>query len=279
MERLDLTDYKTIIDAASGFASTDIYFTLDNVGTAAARLDLLHRGAKQHYDYLMFTDDDITFPNGGIEEEVRVLDTYPEVGAVSLRPYGINKVRTVVEKGRPVTNFNENEKSLCEVYVVGSASIMFRSELYTTHLIAPDPSYYIGTWDFDFAMQIREAGYKLCMVTNKEIVNGRTGSREYRRKRKDRRYIRVNNKLFTERWGFDPRLFYTNVKIGAIKPVDKSNPLVPRQHSAEALQKLNEELFSRPVLVPIPFQPRQGGLKLVEGTGWRSRIRAAEGKK
>ncbi len=203
-EDLTYMQRKQVHEAASGFDSTDIYFTRDNIGTAAARLDLIHRGAKAGYKYLMFTDDDITFPDEGIDRQLEILDKYPDIGSISIRPRGIKKVPLVVKDGAYLTTYNEVEDDLVEVYLVGSASLMFRSFLYTKYLVAPDPAFYIGTWDWDFVTQIRDVGYKVCVITDIEIINKRGGDPTYRSKRRNQSYIVDNRLLFIEKWGFDP---------------------------------------------------------------------------
>ena len=247
MERLTDKDRKRVYDAACGFTTTDIYFTRGNVGTAVARLDLIHRGAEQGYEYLMFTDDDIIFPFRGIDHQIHILDSYPEIGSVSLRPKGIDRVQTVSENGVCLTTYDKVEETLCEVYLIGSASIMFRSLLYTQYLVAPDPAYYIGSWDWDFVMQIRRTGYKVCVLTDKSITNKRGGNSEYRSKRRNRKYVVENRELFIQKWGFDP----------------------------VASRRTNRE-FVGPVLVNderVDEQPRPVNKAVVtRGTDWRARI-------
>ena len=284
-ERLDETSRNMVRKAAENFYSTDIYFTRDNVGTAAARLDLIHRGAAQGYEYLMFTDDDIYFDPGGIDHQIQVLDAYPEVGSVSLRPRGIRKVQVVSEGDVLLTSYNNVESSLCEVYLVGSASLMFRSKFYTEHLIAPDSAYYIGTWDWDFVLQIRQLGYKVTVITSRSIINRRGGSHEYRRKRRNSKYVKENRQLFIRKWGFDP-LIGRKASAEFVKPVsisDKLNTNLIKQdyknsNMPEAIINNNRSKIINEVeeqnayrskneqLVKSPLRPR------ISGNDWRSRI-------
>lgn len=271
-ERLTDSDRKKVIAAASSFASTDIYFTRDNVGTAAARLDLIHRGAKQNYPYMMFTDDDITFPKQGIDKQIEVLDKYSNIGAVSLRPSGTPRVQLVSEDGKvSLSRWSEADKNLVEVYLVGSASIMFRSELYTEHLVAPDSAYYIGTWDWDFVTQIRKTGHKVCVLTNYEIINKRGGNAEYLQKRKNKLYLKENRALFIQKWGFDPsKSRRLNSKF--VKPADINN--------REAIKEMLYELELEPLepLEPVrrrPTRPRSNfnlSSTYTNRSGWRSKI-------
>lgn len=259
MERLTEEDRIEVFKAAKGFTTTDIYFTRDNVGSAGARLDLIHRGAKAGYEYLMFTDDDITFPHGGIDYQIHILDNHPEIGSVSLKPGGINKVQVVDESGICLKTYGEVNESLCEVYLIGSASIMFRSELYTKYLVAPDPAYYIGTWDWDFVLQIRETGYKVTVITDKKIINKHGGDEEYRKKRRNKRYVKENRRLFISKWGFDPvksRMFQNNFT----KPVTITDAL-----KRKALDNLEIEL-------PEPEVIKTNHGSVVKGTDWKSRI-------
>jgi GT2 family glycosyltransferase len=266
MERLSSEDKEKVREAASGFSTTDIYFTRDNVGTAAARLDLIHRGAQQNYEYMMFTDDDIIFPAGGIEQQIQVLDKYDEIGSVSLKPGGIRKVQLVSEDGDvELSTYGLLSESLVEVYLVGSASIMFRSSLYTNHLIAPDPAYYIGTWDWDFVLQIRNIGYKVCVITDKEIINKRGGSNEYRKKRRNKRYVKENRRLFIKKWGFDP-IKSRRVNSKFVRPVDVNNPLAINME----LKKLEEELG--PTKPDYQYRDNVQNISIKSGNDWRARI-------
>jgi len=267
-ERLSEEERQQVYDSARFFHSTDIYFTRDNIGTAAARLDLTHRGAKQGYEYMMFTDDDIDFPEGGIDRQIEVLDTHPEIGSVSLKPGGIKKVQTVDENGVLLTTYDQVDTTLCEVYLIGSASIMFRSSLYTDHLVAPDPAYYIGTWDWDFVLQVRNVGYKVTVITDKKILNKRGGNEEYRQKRRNKRYVRENRKLFIEKWGFDPvRSRRTNSEF--TKPVDVTR-LLSKIEQKKFLEELEQELGPHRVEKVV----RLNNDNIVIGTDWRSRMRA-----
>jgi len=257
MENITEEGRRQVHDAARGFKSTDIYFTRDNVGTAAARLDLIHRSAQQGYKYSMFTDDDITFPIGGIDYQIYILDKYPEIGSISLKPGGINKVQVVSEDGICLTTYEDVGESVCEVYLIGSASLMFRNLLYTKYLIAPDSAYYIGTWDWDFILQIREVGYKVCVITDKEIRNRRGGDPEYRKKRRNKRYVKENRKLFIEKWGFDP-VKSRRVNSDFVRPVTAEERLERKSRDMNALEeeiKLEQEMF--------PF---------VINSDWRARI-------
>lgn len=236
MEDLTEEDKQAVHEAARGFTSTDIYFTRDNVGTAAARLDLIHRGVKAGYEYLMFTDDDISFPPGGIDYQIYVLDKYPEIGSISLRPGGIKKIQVVSEEGVCLTTYEDVGEPICEVYLVGSASIMFRSTLYTEHLVAPDPAYYIGTWDWDFVLQIRETGYKVCVITDKKIVNKRGGDEIYRKKRRNKKYVKENRILFIEKWGFDP-VKSRRINSNFVRPVTFEQKLERAKKDREDLEK------------------------------------------
>jgi len=257
MENLSEDGRKRVREAARNFTSTDIYFTRDNIGTAAARLDLIHRGAQQGYEYLMFTDDDITFPQGGIDYQIYMLDNYPEIGSISLKPGGINKVQVVSEEGVCLTTYEDVGESVCEVYLIGSASLMFRSLLYTSYLIAPDPAYYIGTWDWDFVLQIREVGYKVCVITDKKIVNRRGGDQEYRKKRRNKKYVKENRRLFIEKWGFDP-IKSRRINSDFVRPVTIEERL---ERKSEDLKDLEEEIITEEKM--FPFSP---------GTDWRTRI-------
>ena len=257
MENLTGEDCQRVRNAARGFTSTDIYFTRDNVGTAAARLDLIHRGSQQGYEYLMFTDDDITFPSGGIDYQIHILDNYPEIGSISLRPGGIKKVQVVSKEGVCLTTYEDVGESVCEVYLIGSASLMFRSLLYTNYLIAPDPAYYIGTWDWDFILQIREVGYKVCVITDKYIVNRRGGDDEYRKKRRNKQYVRENRRLFIEKWGFDP-IKSRRINSDFVHPVTLEEKL---NRKTKDLKTLEDEIAIEKRM--FPFSP---------ATDWRARI-------
>lgn len=278
-ERLDEADRAAVSRAAQGFATSDIYYTLDNIGTAAGRLDLTHRCCK--YRYLMFTDDDITFPNGGIDEQVRVLDTYPEVGSCSLRPGGIKKIQVVSDNGVLLTSYSNVESSLAEVYLIGSASLMFRSLLYTKYFAAPDPAYYIGTWDWDFILQIRSLGYKVVVITNKAITNRRGGSIEYRKKRRNKHYVNENRKLFMGKWGFDP-IKSRRVNRDFVKPVNVDDRLNPElavmseegNFPAAIIDIENPEILEADswISADLAAGQRRKNLSSLAGSDWRSRI-------
>lgn len=280
----DLTDEhrRLVYEAAKGFTSADIYFTRDNVGTAAARLDLTHRGAKDGYEYLMFTDDDISFPPGGIDYQIYILDKYPEIGSISLRPGGIKKIQVVSDEGVCLTTYEDVGESICEVYLVGSASIMFRSKLYTEHLVAPDPAYYIGTWDWDFVLQVREIGYKVCVITDKKIVNKRGGDEIYRKKRRNKRYVKENRILFIEKWGFDP-VKSRRINSNFVRPVTFEDKLrIAKQDRADLERELpNNDEPEAIITRRLAFAEQGKDFKMLKGrkvipmpTGsdWRSRI-------
>lgn len=265
MERLGDNERKQVKHAARGFHSTDIYFTRDNVGTACARLDQLHRVCKNtNIPYLMYTDDDIEFPYGGIERQIDTLDRYPAIGSVSLRPKGIRRVQEVVDCEEDemvkLRAFKEINDSLVEVYLVGSASFMFRRELYTQHMVAPDPTYYIGTWDWDLVMQVREAGYKVTIITDMEIRNKRGGEQEYRQKRRNQQYVKENRSVFISKWGFDPIRSRRFDKM-------KKGPIAIRDFVAETKSlSIDWDKMSPSDVVRVDSQNR------VIGTDWKSRI-------
>ena len=274
MEDLTDTQRQMVHEAARGFTSTDIYFTRDNVGTAAARLDLIHRGAKAGYEYLMFTDDDISFPPGGIDYQIHVLDKHPEIGSISLRPGGIKKIQVVSENGVCLTTYEDVGEPVCEVYLIGSASIMFRSLLYTEHLVAPDPAYYIGTWDWDFVIQIRQTGYKVCVITDKKIVNKRGGDEVYRKKRRNKKYVKENRRLFIEKHGFDP-IKSRRINSNFVRPVTFEDKLRQAKEDLKDLEKeirIDEEKEARKVVI----KSKQGKIvnfpKVPTGSDWRSRL-------
>jgi len=282
MEDLSDEQRQLVHDAARGFTSTDIYFTRDNVGSAAARLDLIHRGAKAGYEYLMFTDDDIAFPPGGIDYQINTLDKYPEIGSISLRPGGIKKIQVVSEEGVCLTTYEDVGDPICEVYLVGSASIMFRSSLYTEHLVAPDPAYYIGTWDWDFVLQIRETGYKVCVITDKKIVNKRGGDEIYRKKRHNKKYVKENRILFIEKWGFDP-VKSRRVNSNFVRPVTFEDKLRVAKEDMEDLERelpdnnepdriLSKRLRRANSGKPYIESKSREPLHIPQGTNWRTRI-------
>ena len=211
MEKLTNKDRAKVHEAASNFATTDIYFTPYNIGTAAARLDLTHRGAKTGYQYLMFTDDDIEFSKNGIDKQVEVLDNNPGVGSVSLRPSHKRFLRAISDEFVILVNHKEITDDFCKIYLVGSASIMFRSFLYKDFLIAPDPEYYIGLWDLDFVMQIRESGYDAVEIPKYTIKNLKGGCERYLSVRRRKEYIKYNKAVSIKKWGFDLAQFYTGV--------------------------------------------------------------------
>lgn len=193
-----------ILENASLSPSSDVYFTRDNVGTAHARLGQLVRAVKTtNSELLMYTDDDITFPVGGIDKQVEAMKRYPECGTVSLNPRGLKRVYAVTKDGAPIKMYKRNPE-ISEVYLVGSASLMFRRELFTHHMIAPDPAYYIGTWDWDFITQVRKAGYPLLQYHSIDIINRRGGDKKYKQKRNNKIYIHENRTYFKSKWGVDP---------------------------------------------------------------------------
>ena len=280
-ERLDEHDMARVYDAAKLFASKDIYFTRDNVGTACARLDLLHRAAtRTNCEYLMFTDDDIFFSEGGIDQQIEVLDKYPEIGSVSLRPKGIKKVQVVSDNGVLLATYNNVDSSLCEVYLIGSASLMFRTKLYTHYLIAPDPEYYIGTWDWDFILQIRRLGYKVTVITDMVITNRRGGSGEYRKKRRNKKYAVENRRLFRRKWGFDP------IKSRRINK-DFVGPVLINDELDISLTRISDELpnilpdtklndfghldYRSGSIFDAPLEPVSRA-RVIKRTDWRARI-------
>jgi hypothetical protein len=159
---------------------------------------------------------------------------------------------------------------------------MFRSKLYTEHLVAPDPAYYIGTWDWDFVLQVRETGYKVCVITDKKIINKRGGDEIYRKKRRNMRYVKENRILFIEKWGFDP-VKSRKVNSNFVRPVTFEDKLRIAKEDREDLERElpdnNEpqEIIARRLAFAengkdFKMPKLQKVIHMPEGTDWRSRM-------
>lgn len=170
-EQISRDKRREIYAAASGFARQDIYFTPYNNGVAGPRASLLKRRVETPYVFI--TDNDMEFKEGSIDALYKFLNN-PEngqYGAVNLVDNTlIWHRRTDIDNGR-VTYFpiTLDPPKVVDIDLCGACCTLMRSEVAKVPDII-DTEYYLGTWDIDLCMNIKNLGFKLATLCDKRYI-------------------------------------------------------------------------------------------------------------
>lgn len=201
-EQVKSVTKQEIIDSASGFVEKDIYFCSGNGGIAPPRAANLKRAAKTPYVFM--SDNDMDYRPGTLEAELEFLQTHPDYGMVDIIHNQLVYHRNV--KGTRVicTPLDEITEPFATVDLIGGTSQLIRQKIALTPNII-DTRYFIGSWDFDFSMNVRSRGWKIATLTDKNLIalNDRSmRTNKYAAHKTNKEIIEVGRRLFESKWGF-----------------------------------------------------------------------------
>jgi len=199
-ERLSKKKKKYIKKLADeSFNDTHIVFTHGNQGTGVPRYEMIHKALEFETPYIMTTDDDMFFPQGSIELLITILEDNPELGAVDLHCIPNLNAWEVGEKSM---HFRPPRLGLDYVDGMGSATMVIRREVYEK--CDYDSGYFIGWGDIDFCMQMREAGWKMAILTINRFSafnDQQNNPPDYKKVRYGVEYARKSAERFRNKWG------------------------------------------------------------------------------
>jgi GT2 family glycosyltransferase len=216
-----------IIDSASGFVEKDIYFSSGNGGIAPPRAANLKRAAKT--PYIFMSDNDMDYQPGTIDAELEFLESHPDYGMVDVIHNQLVYHRTV--KGTEITCISVSTVSspYIDVDLIGGTSQLIRQEVALIPNII-DIRYFIGSWDFDFSMNVRKAGWKIATLTDRRLTayNDR-GNRKsnYGQTKENKELIQRGRKLFESKWGFSC-VWFPHKRIEVKPPIRTDTTVVSR---------------------------------------------------
>ena len=193
---------RKIKEAASGFVNVDIYSSSGNGGIAPPRAANLKRAAKTPFVFM--SDNDMEYKDGTIDAELEFLLSHPEHGMVDILHNQLIYHRTVDGTKVICTSIDTVTEPYTDVDLIGGTSQLIRQEVALTPNII-DIRYFIGSWDFDFSMNVRKAGWKIATLNNREFVSyNDRGDRHnnYGKTKNNKELIQEGRKLFESKWGF-----------------------------------------------------------------------------
>jgi hypothetical protein len=211
---------RRIIEAASGFVEKDIYFSSNNGGIAPPRAANLKRAAKTPFVFM--SDNDMDYSFGVIDAELEFMLKHPDYGMVDVIGSQLIYHRTVEGTKVICTPIDSITDPYTDVDLIGGTSQLIRQEVALIPNII-DIRYFIGSWDFDFSMNVRKNGWKIATLNNKELIatndrNQRTA--EYITHKVKNPIIERGRRLFESKWGFSCMWFPRNrIEVGPIKPL------------------------------------------------------------
>jgi len=209
-----------IISAASGFVEKDIYFSSGNGGIAPPRAINLKRAAKT--PYIFMSDNDMDYKEGTIDAELNFLETHPDYGVSTIRNNQVHFYRTVNGTEVICTPVDDITYPFVDVDLIGGTSQLIRQEVALIPDII-DTRYFIGSWDFDFSMNIRKAGWKISTITDKNLIayNDREHrTPQYIKTKVKNSIIEKGRRLFESKWGFSCMWFpYNQIKVEPSLPL------------------------------------------------------------
>ena len=214
---------RRIIEAAEGFVEKDIYFSTGNGGIAPPRAMNLKRAAKTPYVFM--SDNDMDYAQGTLEKELEFLESHPDFGMVDVMHSQLAYHRTLNGTKVICTPVDSVTGDFVEVDLIGGTSQLIRQEVALIPNII-DIRYFIGSWDFDFSMNVRKAGWKIATLTDRNLIalNDRTmRSENYKKSKLNNDIIQVGRKLFESKWGFSCMWFPRNkIKVDPLVPMEVS---------------------------------------------------------
>lgn len=203
-EQVTSSTKRQIIEAASGFVEKDIYFSTGNGGIALPRANNLKRAAKTPFVFM--SDNDMDYWPGTIDAELEFLQAHPEFGMVDVMHNQLIYHRTVNGTKVICTPVETVKEPFTEVDLIGGTSQLIRQEIALIPDII-DIRYFIGSWDFDFSMNVRKAGWKIATLTNQNLIafndrEARGQSPKYKLSKNNKEQIEKGRRLFESKWGF-----------------------------------------------------------------------------
>lgn len=214
---------RRIVEAAEGFVEKDIYFSTGNGGIAPPRAINLKRAAKTPYVFM--SDNDMDYAQGTLEKELEFLESHPDFGMVDVMHSQMAYHRTLNGTKVICTPVDSVTGDFVEVDLIGGTSQLIRQEVALIPNII-DIRYFIGSWDFDFSMNVRKAGWKIATLTDRNLIalNDRTmRSENYKKSKLNNDIIQVGRKLFESKWGFSCMWFPRNkIKVDPLVPMEVS---------------------------------------------------------
>ena len=214
---------RRIVEAAEGFVEKDIYFSTGNGGIAPPRAINLKRAAKTPYVFM--SDNDMDYAQGTLEKELEFLESHPDFGMVDVMHSQLAYHRTLNGTKVICTPVDSVTGDFVEVDLIGGTSQLIRQEVALIPNII-DIRYFIGSWDFDFSMNVRKAGWKIATLTDRNLIalNDRTmRSENYKKSKLNNDILQVGRKLFESKWGFSCMWFPRNkIKVDPLVPMEVS---------------------------------------------------------
>jgi GT2 family glycosyltransferase len=220
-----------IIDAADGFVEKDIYFTKGNLGIAGPRAKNLSRAAKTPFVFM--SDNDMEYQYGTIDAEYKFM-TDPANSTYGMIDVVHDKLiyhRTV--KGTQVicTPLNFNTQHIVDVDMTGGTSLLIRQKVALTPNII-DTNYCVGSWDFDFSLNVRKAGWKVATLCDRSLVaynnhEDRNKTSTYKESKVNKELVEYGRKLFEHKWGFSC-VYFPNHQIQVIPKPSYETQIISR---------------------------------------------------
>jgi GT2 family glycosyltransferase len=216
-----------IVIAASGFVEKDIYFSSGNGGIAGPRARNLARAARTPYVFM--SDNDMDYREGTIDAELEFLEKNPTFGMVDVLNNQVHWHRTV--NGTKVNCYpiDSVTEPYSEVDLIGGTSQLIRKEVALIEGII-DTRYFIGSWDFDFSMNVRASGWKVATLNDRKLIaiNDKTNrSNNYKRTKLNEDIIQKGRRLFESKWGFSCMWFPHN-QIEVSVPIPLTISIISR---------------------------------------------------
>jgi hypothetical protein len=201
-----------IEEAALGFVEKDIRFTSSNAGIAPVRAANLVRAAKT--PYIFMSDNDMEYAKGTIDAELEFLQSHPDYGMVDV-PYDKTIYTRQVKGTKVICNKIDYSKVyIADIDLTGGTSLLIRQEVALTPNII-DTNYCIGSWDFDFTLNVRKAGWKVASIIDKSLIaynDQSMRSSDYTNIKLNQSKIQEGRRLFESKWGFSC-VYFPNHKV------------------------------------------------------------------
>lgn len=224
VEQITPQKKQEILDATAGFFQRDIFFTINNQGSATPRALLLKRSAVTPYVFI--TDNDMEFQPGSIDTLYDFLEHNKDYGMVDLVNNFLKYHRRIVNGQVETWPVNFDGPRVVDVDMIGAASVLMRRELALSDII--DHNYYLGSWDLDMCLNVRKLGWKIATISDKSLIS--INDITYRTpKYKACKYNRIRQKgikLFEQKWGFSPEM--TDGIPWEVKPIKTDTAVITR---------------------------------------------------
>ena len=222
-EQIPAVTKQRIIEAASDYVEKDIYFSTGNGGIAPPRAMNLKRAAKT--PYIFMSDNDMDYQPGTLDAELKFLETHPEFGMVDVMHNQLVYHRTIDGTKVICTSIETIREEFAEVDLIGGTSQLIRQEVALIPNII-DIRYFIGSWDFDFSMNVRKSGWKIATLTNRELIAFNDKSMrgdKYTKSKLNNEVIERGRRLFESKWGFSCMWFPRNrISVDLVPPMEIS---------------------------------------------------------